>query len=160
MGIVTMYKSANFIIFSNMKLTICIILCAIVQGIFANEAPKIEGIWTCSDKDCKVEIVKNGNTYEAKLLWARKEIDEKGNPKLDIKNPDPAKRNLPIIGGKTLWNATYNSGTGYFEEATAYRNGRYFCGKFKLNTNGTLSIVGYNCTFKFLKFSETWTRVK
>ena len=102
-----------------MKLLFPFILFFVVQLLVANEAPKIEGIWTCSDKDCKVEIVKNGNTYEAKLLWARKEIDEKGNPKLDVKNPDPAKRNLPIIGGKTLWNATYNSGTGYFEEATA-----------------------------------------
>jgi len=125
----------------------------------ASETPNVIGIWTCSDKDCKVEIYKNGNSYEAKLIWARKEIDEKGKPKLDIKNPDPTKRNLPIIGSKTLWNAQYNPATGYFENATAYRNGRYFCGKFKLNNNGSLTIIGYHCNFKFLKFSDTWTRV-
>ena len=58
--------------------------------------PNVIGIWTCSKKDCKVEVYKVGNTYEAKLLWARKEVDEKGNPKLDVKNPDVSKRNLPI----------------------------------------------------------------
>lgn len=122
--------------------------------------PNVLGIWTCSDKDCKVEIYKTGNTYAAKLLWARKEIDENGNPKLDVKNPDVNKRNLPIIGSNTLWNAKYNPATGYFEDATAYRNGRYFCGKFKLNQNGTITITGYNCTFKFLKYSDDWTRIK
>lgn len=143
-----------------MKLYFSFILFFIAQLLMANEAPKVEGIWTCSKKDCKVEIYKKGNTYEAKLLWSRKELDEKGNPKLDVKNPDASKRNLPIIGNKTLWNATFNFNTGYFENATAYRNGKYFCGKFKLNTDGTLTIIGYNCSFKFLHFSETWTRVK
>lgn len=126
----------------------------------ATETPKVEGIWTCSKKDCKVEIYRNGNTYEAKLLWARKELDENGNPKLDVKNPDPAKRNLPVIGGKTLWNAVYNAETHYFENATAYRNGRHFCGKFKLNEDGTLTIIGYICSMNILRFSETWSRVK
>ena len=143
-----------------MKLLLSFILCAFIHGIFANEAPKVEGIWTCSKKDCKVEIYKTGNTYEAKLLWARKELDEKGNPKLDVKNPDPSKRNLPIIGGRTLWNAKYNATTKYFEDATAYRNGRHFCGKFKLNEDGTLTIVGYICSMNILRFSETWSRVK
>ena len=143
-----------------MKLFFSFILFFVVQLLIANDTPNVLGIWTCSKKDCKVEIYKTGNTYEAKLLWARKEIDEKGKPKLDKNNPDPSKRNLPIIGGRTLWNATYNAATGYFEEATAYRNGRYFCGKFKLNADGTLTITGYNCSLRFLRFSETWSRVK
>ena len=124
-------------------------------------ANAIVGVWLSENKRLKVEVYESNKKYFGKILWQYEKIDpETGKPKLDKENPDPAKRNLPIIGGKTLWNATFNSSTGYFEEATAYRNGRYFCGKFKLNTNGTLSIVGYNCTFKFLKFSETWTRVK
>jgi uncharacterized protein (DUF2147 family) len=143
-----------------MKLIYSIILLFVYHLPYANEAPKVEGIWTCSKKDCKVEIYKTGNTYEAKLLWARKELDENGKPKLDVKNPDAAKRNIPVIGNKTLWNAKYNSKTHYFEEATAYRNGRYFCGKFKLNEDGTLTIIGYNCVYKFIRFSETWSRVK
>jgi hypothetical protein len=51
------------------------------QLLMANEPPKVEGIWTCSKKDCKVEIYKKGNTYEAKLLCgSRKELDEKWQP--------------------------------------------------------------------------------
>jgi uncharacterized protein (DUF2147 family) len=107
-----------------------------------------------------VEIYKSGNSYDARLLWSKKELDEKGNPKPDKKNPDPAKRNLPVIGSKTLWNAQYNPETNYFENATAYRNGKYFCGKFRLNDDGTLTIIGYICSMKVLRFSETWTRIK
>lgn len=143
-----------------MKLFLLYIMSLFSASIIAEEIPKVEGTWTCSKKDCKVEVYKVGNTYEAKLLWSRKELDENGNPKLDVKNPDATKRNLPIIGGRTLWNAKYNPSTGYFEDATAYRNGRYFCGKFKVNTDGTLTITGFNCSFKFLRFSETWSRVK
>ena len=143
-----------------MKLLFSFILFFVASLLMAKDAPKVEGVWTCSKKDCKVEIYKTGNTYEAKLLWARKELDEKGNPKLDLRNPDLSKRNLPVIGGKTLWNAKYNSSTHYFEDATAYRNGKYFCGKFKLNSDGTLTIIGYNCSLKFLRFFETWSRVK
>lgn len=132
----------------------------VIQLFSFAETPKVEGIWTCSNKDCKVEIYKNGNVYDAKLLWSKKEIDENGNPKLDKKNPDPTKRHLPVIGSKTLWDAKYNPETNYFEQATAYRNGKYFCGKFKLNEDGTLTIIGYICSMKLLRFSETWTRIK
>lgn len=143
-----------------MKLLFSILLILLFQIPFAINPPKVEGIWTCKDQDCKVEIYKTGNTYEAKLIWSRLEFDENGNSKLDNKNPDPSKRNLPVIGSKTLWDATYNPETQYFENATAYRNGRYFCGKFKLNDDNTLTISGFNCTFKFLRFSDVWTRVK
>ncbi len=140
---------------------ICFLMFVLLSSLtFANDTASILGIWTCSKKDCKVEIYQTGNTYEAKLLWSKQEIDKNGNYKLDSKNPDPAKRKLPVIGSKTLWNATYNPKTGYFENATAYRNGRYFCGKFKLNKDGSLSVLGYHCSYKFLKFSESWTKIK
>ena len=93
------------------------------------------------------------------MLWSRKELDEAGNPKLDVHNPDPAKRHLPVIGSKTLWGARYNPATGYFEDARAYRNGRYFCGKFKLEADGSLSVTGYLCSFKLLRYTEHWTRL-
>ncbi|MFN8296605.1 MAG: hypothetical protein U0T69_10440 [Chitinophagales bacterium] len=60
-----------------MKLFLTIIFCVSFSLLNATETPKVEGIWTCSKKDCKVEIYKTGNTYEAKLLWARKELDGK-----------------------------------------------------------------------------------
>lgn len=69
-----------------MKLLFPCIFLFVVQLLSANDEPKVEGIWTCSKKDCKVEVYKTGNTYEAKLLWARKELDKNGKPKLDSKN--------------------------------------------------------------------------
>jgi len=143
-----------------MKRLFPLIFILLPKSLLADDIPNVLGIWTCSQKDCRVEVYKKGTHFEAKLIWSRKELDGNGNPKLDLKNPDPVKRNLPVIGSKTLWNASYNPTSGYFEDAIAYRNGRYFCGKFKLNSDGTLTVIGYNCSLRFLKFSETWTRIK
>ena len=41
-----------------MKLLFSYILLFSFQLLMANEPPKVEGIWTCSKKDCKVEIYK------------------------------------------------------------------------------------------------------
>jgi hypothetical protein len=82
-------------------------------------------------KTAKLKFIKKETRTKQNCLWARKELDEKGKPKIRCKKSRcKSKRNLPIIGNKTLWNAKYQfSNTGYFENATAYRNGKYFCGK-------------------------------
>ena len=125
----------------------------------ANPAPNICGIWLSKSGDYKVEIYKNGNTYEGKLLWLKKGHDANGNPLLDKDNPDPNLRSRPLVGMKVLWNARYNSETGTFDDGTAYKNGHTFCGKMKLNHDGTLKVTGYICALRFLKKSDTLIRI-
>jgi uncharacterized protein (DUF2147 family) len=93
------------------------------------------------------------------LLWLKKGYDENGKPLLDEDNPDPSLRNRPLVGMKVLWDARYNPQTGTFDEGTAYKNGHTFCGKMKLNSDGTLKVTGYICSLKFLKKSDTLFRV-
>ena len=127
---------------------------------FGQSMPDVCGIWCSSAKDCKVQLYKNGDAVEGKIIWLRKSKDEYGKPLVDHKNPNPELRNKPMVGLKVLWDAVYNPVTNYFENGIAYVKGREFCGKFKLNPDGTLSITGYICSLKFLRKTDVWTREK
>lgn len=120
-------------------------------------ANDISGDWISSQKDLKVRVYKVGNTYEAKVLWMPKEED--GSPPKDSDNPDPKLRNRSMIGLRVLWGMVYNKETHEYEHGTAYVHGREFCGKAKLNPDGTLKVTGYVCVLKFLKKSETFIRI-
>lgn len=114
--------------------------------------PDICGIWCSSAKDCKVQLYKNGQTIEGKIVWLLEDKDEDGNLLLDHKS------NKPLVGLKILWDAIYNPLTNYFENGIAYVKGHEFCGKFKLNPDGTLSVTGYICSIKFLHKTDVWTK--
>jgi len=118
----------------------------------AQNSPDILGIWCSGKKDCKVQLYKNGNTIEGKIVWLLEDKDEDGKLILDRKT------NQPLVGLKILWNAIYNPTTKYFENGIAYIKGREFCGKFKLNKDGTLAVTGFICSLQFLHKTDTWTR--
>ena len=88
----------------------------------AQAMPDVLGVWCSGKKDCKVQLYKNGNTIEGKVVWLLEDKD-------------------------------------YFENGIAYVKGHEFCGKFKLNKDGTLDVTGFICSLKFLKKTDTWTRV-
>ena len=115
--------------------------------------PDVLGIWCSGKKDCKVQLYKNGNTIEGKVIWLLEDKDKNGELLLD------SKYKKPLVGLRILWDAVYNPITNYFENGTAYVKGREFCGKFKLNKDGTLDVTGFICSLKFLKKTDTWTKV-
>ena len=115
--------------------------------------PDVLGIWCSGKKDCKVQLYKNGNTIEGKVIWLLEDKDKNGELLLD------SKYKKPLVGLRILWDAVYTPITNYFENGTAYVKGREFCGKFKLNKDGTLDVTGFICSLKFLKKTDTWTKV-
>ena len=132
------------------------LLIAVLSFVFisyAQDAPDILGVWCSGNKDCKVQLYKNGNTIEGKVVWLLEEMDEHGKQLPETKN------NKSKIGLRVLWDAVYNPITNYFENGIAYVRGHEFCGKFKLNKDGTLSVTGFICSLKFLRKTDTWTRV-
>ena len=135
-----------------------IILLFLISTLFLSNSnaqiiPDVLGIWCSGKKDCKVQLYKNGNTIEGKVIWLLEDKDKDGNLLLD------SKYNKPLVGLRILWDAVYNPITNYFENGIAYVKGREFCGKFKLNNDGTLDVTGFICSLKFLKKTDTWTKV-
>jgi uncharacterized protein (DUF2147 family) len=151
-----------FKIQSSMKKIFFALFAMLVSSMFANAPePNVLGIWLVGDKDYKVELYKNGDMLEGKLVWLLEPNDKKtGKPRTDVDNPDPALRSRPVLGLKILWNFKWNPETGYYEDGKVYKKGKTYCGKLKLQPDGTVYLSGFLCSLTFLKKTDTWTRVK
>ncbi|HZH82318.1 MAG TPA: DUF2147 domain-containing protein [Phototrophicaceae bacterium] len=90
-----------------------------------------EGTWLSEDGGTKVRVVTcGGNKLCARLVWLHHPIDPStGRPKTDKRNPDPAKRDRPLIGlevvhalapiGPNSWSGViYNADDGHTYQAS------------------------------------------
>ncbi len=59
----------------------------------------LAGVWQTQKGDARVRIVRCGSAFCGNVIWLRDKIDQAtGKAPVDNLNPDPAKRNRPIIG--------------------------------------------------------------
>lgn len=66
-------------------------------GSFA-QADKILGNYqfNYNGKQSKVKVFKQGSTYSGQITYSSTAIGKDGKKKLDVKNPDASKRNVPV----------------------------------------------------------------
>jgi hypothetical protein len=135
-----------------MNKTLFFIFSCFALSSYGQNMPDVLGVWCSSKKDCKVQLYKNGKSIEGKVVWLLEDKDDDGKPLLDSRS------NKPLLGLRILWDAVYNPMTDYFENGIAYVKGHEFCGRFRLNADGTLSVTGYICSLKFLHKTDIWTK--
>ena len=123
--------------------------------------PNISGVWLVGDKDYKIELKRTASgEIEGRVVWMKEPNDKNGKPRTDVDNDNPALRNVPVMGLKTVYNFRWDEASGEFINGNVYKKGTVYCGKMKLNTDGTLHLRGYVCKIKFIGKSDTWVRVK
>ena len=61
-------------------------------------AQDVIGKWKLDDGTAIVEVYKNGDSYNGKIVWLEEPTDADGTPAKDINNPDPALRKRELIG--------------------------------------------------------------
>ena len=133
----------------------------VLQMVALAAEPNIAGVWMVGDKDYKIELYRTASGYiEGKVVWMKDPLDKNGKPRTDVDNDDPAKRNVTVMGLKTVYNFKWDEASGEFINGNVYKKGTVYCGKMKLNSDGTLHLRGYVCKVKFIGKSDTWTRVK
>ena len=127
---------------------------------FAQTRDDVVGKWFSSSGGAQIQIYKKGDKYFGKIVWLRKPNDENGNPKTDIRNPDPSLRSRPAVGLEILRNFTY-AGNGEWEDGTVYdpKSGRTYSCKMSMSDPDKLDIRGY-IGFSMLGRTESWTRAK
>jgi uncharacterized protein (DUF2147 family) len=162
MGFYLAIRIFIFLKFIFMRTIFFSVLSMITAVLFAKSPePNVLGTWLVGDKDYKVELYKSGDQLEGKLVWLEEPNDNKtGKPRTDVENPDPAMRSRPVMGLKILWDFKWNPETGYYESGKVYKKGKTYCGKLKLQADGTVYLTGYLCSMTIFKKSDTWTRVK
>ena len=145
-----------------MKAILFIFLVATLLPLSAQktDGDRILGVWQTGSGKGRIQIYKYGDKYGGKLVWLREPNDASGKPKVDDKNPDPAKRKQPKLGLNNLLGFTYE-GDGEYEDGTIYdpENGKTYKCIMKLESPDVLKVRGY-IGFSLIGRTDTWTRVK
>lgn len=126
-----------------------------------SKADKILGIYRAV-KDgnvSKVQISKNANnTYRAQVIWVENMKDEKGNPKTDHKNPDPALRSTPADKIVLINSVSYTE-DGVWSNGKIYdpTRGKSFKVSISFKDDKTLKVKGSLGPFSQ---TVTWDRLE
>ena len=121
----------------------------------AAAAPDVTGLWLTDDGKGVVEVAPCGRNMCGKIVRV---LDRRpGIPTTDVENPDPARRNRPIVGLQVL--SGFKPGTNQWEGGQAYdpKKGSSYRSSMRLNRDGSLRITG--CVLVICQ-SVRWTRTR
>ncbi|MBQ9722330.1 MAG: DUF2147 domain-containing protein [Bacteroidales bacterium] len=94
-------------------------------------AQDVTGRWKLEDGSAIVEVYRNGDVYNGKIVWLQNPTEADGTPAVDSNNPDKALRSRKLIGLNMLSGLKKN-------------DGEYSGGKIYDPGNGKT----YNCSMK------------
>lgn len=110
----------------------------------AEAAGTVQGVWLTQTGSGKVRIAPCGSKLCGTIVWVKNPLDKTtGKPQLDVKNPDPALRDRPIVGlqmirdFKSVPGGRWAGGSIYDPES-----GKTYASKLNLNPDGTLKVEG------------------
>jgi uncharacterized protein (DUF2147 family) len=120
------------------------------------------GKWLTEKKDGIVEIYRCGDsdTLCGRLMWFQIKPDDPNPQGLDLKDPDPARRNQPLCG-LIFMSGFKPSEPNKWVDGSVYDpdNGNTYDATMKLRADGTLDLHGY-IGISLIGASEVWTRYK
>ena len=127
--------------------------------VFSQKQDAIVGKWVNATGEAHIDIFKKGEKYFGKIVWLKDPNDEKGKPKTDYKNPDPALTPRPTLGLEILKNFKYEDGKWKGGKIYDPKTGKtYSCTITPKGTN-LISIRGY-IGISLIGRSENWKRIK
>lgn len=135
------------------------VLCFSFSTVQAQTADAVLGKWLNPSGEGQVMIYKLGEKYHGKLVWIKELNDEKGHPKLDIKNPTEKLRSRPILGLEILKNFVFEDGKWINGSIYDPKTGKTYSCNLTLKENGQLNIRGY-IGISMIGRSEVWKKVK
>ena len=121
-------------------------------------ADNIVGKWMSSQRNVIVEIFKETNTYQGRVVWFD-DSDNKSSPmneRIDQNNPNPALRKQKVIGLIVLRYLTYDAMENRWENGKIYdvQSGKKWDSSVWITKDGLLKVKGY---WHFEIFGKTMT---
>jgi uncharacterized protein (DUF2147 family) len=110
----------------------------------AEAAGTVQGVWLTQTGSGKVRIAPCGSKLCGTIVWVKNPMDKTtGKPQLDVKNPDPALRDRPIVGLQMIRDFKSVPG-GRWAGGSIYDpdSGKTYASKLNLNPDGTLKVEG------------------
>ena len=126
---------------------------AALKAATQNSPDDIIGRWMNSENNLAVEIFKENNEYEAKVVWID-DSDDRSRPmntRCDRKNPDERLRTRKIIGLVVMHGLIYNKENSDWEGGRIYdpNSGKDWNARAWLTSGDYLKVRGY-WDFQFL----------
>ncbi len=114
----------------------------------------IIGIWATEDNEAHVEICERDGRFHGTFVWFQSEPQHNG---LDIKNPDPTRRNQLLLGTDFIRNFEFDDGKWRHGRIYNPDNGKQYKADLELG-DGALKVRGW-IGFRWLGRTVQWTRV-
>lgn len=99
----------------------------LVSGVFQTDGDRILHIWQTQEKDAKIQMLRNGDTYSARMVYGKQLLEADGKTyKKDIHNPDTTLRSRELkdyilITGLTYKDGKWTGGKIYnFQDGNSY----------------------------------------
>jgi len=117
----------------------------------AQDASRATGVWQSETGITRVRVSNCGKGLCGTVIWQR-------NPSKDVHNPDPAKRDRPIVGLQLVSNMKQVGPNEWSGALYNYEDGKTYQGKVQL-TGAKLAIGG--CVLGGMVCqTRTWTKVQ
>lgn len=100
------------------------------------------GTWLRDTGSSMIEIYRCGASLCGKIAWLREPNDAEGNPRTDVNNPDPSKRNQPLIGLPVILNMVQIGENKWEGEVYKSDDGRVFRGNMRMSDDDTIALAG------------------
>lgn len=85
-------------------------LAMLAMPLAAALAQDVTGKWKLEDGTAIVEVYRQGDVYNGKIVWLQNPTEADGSPAVDSENPDKALRSRKLIGLNMLSNLKKNGG--------------------------------------------------
>ncbi|MBP2833113.1 DUF2147 domain-containing protein [Aquimarina sp. U1-2] len=138
-------------------MTILLLVLSATSAISQSNPDDILGTWETEKKDARMEVFKEGKTYQGRLLWGDKIVEADGTSKKDVKNPDEALQSREIVGIINLTNLSYEDGEYVDGRIYDPPSGRTYDCKAKLK-DGKLHLRGF-IGFSLLGRTAIWNKI-
>src|SRR5215469_695789 len=116
------------------------------------------GLW--ENKDATFQIFESDGKLSAKVVALKEPKTPEGKEKLDIHNPDPGKRDTPIVG-LVFMHGFVKKGANRWEDGTIYdpKSGNTYSCFMELETPARIKVRGF-IGVSLIGRTDYWSRVR
>jgi len=145
-----------FVKFGLLILLILISVAAYTQA----PADDICGRWQSEEKNLIVDVYKQGDNYQAKIIWFNAGNDKLMHEWIDKNNPNKALQTRKILGMNVLSGLVYEPSSNSWEDGMIYdaKHGKDWNASAYIDKSGLLKVKGY-WHFKIFGRTMTFARV-
>ena len=118
------------------------------------------GTWLTEDGRARIRVERCGPQEKnvcGYVVWLKVPLSDKGQPRLDFKNPDPKKQTRPSLGHQLIMGLKPNADSRFEGKIYNSEEGKSYDVTIWSEQPTELSIRG--CMLAILCGSQTWTRV-